>query len=76
MRSMSRRVLAASLLTATAPALGAQANPTTTWDSVGSILRTATTVTDGYQRYNLPRRDITLRVGDLTVSPSPRVSIT
>lgn len=63
------RALAASLLSASAPALGAQAG-STTWDSVAAILRTPTTVTDGYRRYNLPRRDITLRIGDLTVSPS------
>ena len=63
------RALAASLLSASASALGAQVG-STTWDSVAAILRTPTTVTDGYRRYNLPRRDITLRIGDLAVSPS------
>ena len=52
------------------PSLGAQGSPSASWDSVATILQTVTTVTDGYQRYNLPRRDITLKVGDLTVSPS------
>jgi hypothetical protein len=62
--------LSAALLVTTATALGAQADRSATWDSVASILQTTTTVTDGYRRYNLPRRDLTLRVGDLTVSPS------
>lgn len=62
--------LPAALLLTTATALGAQANNSATWDSVASILQTTTVVTDGYQRYNFPRRDLTLRVGNLTVSPS------
>jgi len=38
------------------------------WDSVGTILRAPGVSTGGYFRYNLPRRDITLTVGDVTVS--------
>ncbi|MEO8450913.1 MAG: DUF1259 domain-containing protein [Gemmatimonadota bacterium] len=40
------------------------------WDSVGRILETGAVATGGYYRYNLPRRDITLQIGDVTVSPS------
>lgn len=40
------------------------------WDSVAGILQTATTNTGGYHRYNLPRRDLTLQIGDVTVSPA------
>ena len=40
------------------------------WDSVGKILRTSGTLTGGYYRYGWPRRDITLRAGDVTVSPA------
>lgn len=40
------------------------------WDSVGRILKTAATPTGGYYRYAWPRRDVTLRIGDVTVSPA------
>ena len=40
------------------------------WDSVGKILKTAGTSTGGYYRYGWPRRDITLRIGDVTLSPA------
>lgn len=40
------------------------------WDSVATILQTSVTSAAGYYRYNLPRRDITLHVGDVTVSPA------
>jgi hypothetical protein len=69
MRS-SRWMPVALLLAGASTTLGGQATAATSWDSVASILKAPTTVTDGYQRYNLPRRDVTLRVGDLTVSPS------
>lgn len=48
----------------------AQTSGAAVWDSVGSILQTPATAAGGYQRYNLPRRDLTLRAGDLVVSPS------
>ena len=41
-----------------------------TWDSVGKVLQTAPTRADGYIRYNFPRRDLTLKVRDVTVSPA------
>jgi hypothetical protein len=40
------------------------------WDSVARILKAPGTLTGGYHRYNFPRRDITLRVGDVTVAPA------
>src|SRR5207237_2381245 len=39
-------------------------------DSVGRILQTSGSATGGYYRYTWPRRDITLRIGDVTVSPA------
>ena len=39
------------------------------WDSVASVLQTANVFAGGYHRFNLPRRDITLRLGDVTVAP-------
>jgi hypothetical protein len=40
------------------------------WDSVGHILQTSGSATGGYYRYTWPRRDVTLRIGDVTVSPT------
>ncbi len=40
------------------------------WDSVGRILRTSGTASGGYYRYGWPRRDLTVRIGDVTVSPA------
>jgi hypothetical protein len=40
------------------------------WDSVATILGTPAVSAGGYVRYNLPRRDITLRIGDVTVAPA------
>jgi hypothetical protein len=72
--SVSRWMSAVLLLSVAEQAAGAQptagASAGASWDSVASILQTTTTATDGYRRYNLPRRDVTLRVGNLTVSPS------
>ena len=44
--------------------------PLAAWDSVGTILKSPGTFSSGYYRYNLPRRDITLHLGDVTVSPA------
>ena len=70
MNSMSRCLLAVLLAAASPNVLSAQSNLGVVWDSVGSILKAPGTLTGGYRRYNLPRRDITLRVGDVTVAPS------
>ncbi len=40
------------------------------WDSVGRILQTSGSATGGYYRYSWPRRDLALRIGDVTVSPA------
>ena len=56
-----------AVLPATAHAQGSQ---DAAWDSVGRILKTAPALTGGYHRYNFPRRDVTLRIGDVTVSPA------
>jgi len=39
------------------------------WDSVGRILQASPTPASGYVRFNFPRRDLTLRVGDVALSP-------
>jgi len=38
------------------------------WDSVATILKTPVVVADGYQRFNLPRADLTVRLGGVTVA--------
>jgi hypothetical protein len=48
----------------------AQTPPGAAWDSVALILQTPVSPTGGYYRYNLPRRDVTLKIGDVTVSPA------
>jgi Domain of Unknown Function (DUF1259) len=48
----------------------AQAPLPAPWDSVGKTLKTSGTLTGGYYRYGWPRRDITLRIGDIRVAPA------
>lgn len=38
------------------------------WDSVAATLRTPALEANGYRRFNLPRADLTVRVGDVTVA--------
>ena len=57
-------VLFAAIAHAQTPAAGAP------WDSVAQILKAPASATGGYYRYGLPRRDITLKIGDVTVSPA------
>ena len=65
------RCVTAMLLVAASPYVStAQAPLGGAWDSVGSTLQAPGTLTGGYYRYNLPRRDITLRMGDVTVAPA------
>jgi len=40
------------------------------WDSVGRTFQTSGSATGGYYRYSWPRRDLALRIGDVTVSPA------
>jgi hypothetical protein len=63
----TRALLLLMSLPATALGQGAPAAP---WDSVGKILGTRPTPTGGYYRYTWPRRDLTLRIGDVTVAPA------
>jgi hypothetical protein len=39
------------------------------WDSVAQILKAPGTLTGDYYRYTIPRRDIVLKMGDVTVAP-------
>lgn len=42
----------------------------TPWDSVGHLLGARQAPVTAYHRYNLPRRDLTLKIGDVTVAPA------
>ena len=60
-----------ALLGARSTLTAAQSTGTdSTWREVGRILQTPPVATGGYTRFNFPRRDITLRMGDVTVSPA------
>lgn len=70
MRTCSRALLTIILGGALTQLAGAQLPDAAGWDSVGRTLQAPGVFAGGYHRYNLPRRDITLRVGDVTVSPA------
>ena len=70
MRSMSRCLLFALIVALSPSVSSAQTGAGAAWDSVGRMLQAPGTLTGGYHRYNLPRRDIALRLGDVTVAPS------
>lgn len=70
MNLFARSLLAAFLVVGSPYASDAQSALGATWDSVGIVLQAPGAQTGGYVRYNLPRRDITLRVADVTVAPS------
>ena len=71
MTARCKPLLAAILFVAAIPMASAAASSTTSaaWDSVAAILRTKDAFASGYHRFNLPRRDITLRVGGVSVAP-------
>jgi hypothetical protein len=62
------RTLALGLSIVLAPRAVA-AQQTTAWDSVGRVLQTSAVTAGAYRRYTFPRRDLTLRVGDVALSP-------
>lgn len=55
-----------------APKIGvAQVTPNAAaWDSVAHILKTSVVAGGDYHRYGFPRRDLTLSIGDVKVSPA------
>lgn len=71
MRARSHSILLALLLVVAAPSASRAATPpaSTAWDSVATVLQTKDAFAGSYHRYNLPRRDLTLHVGDVTVAP-------
>jgi hypothetical protein len=45
-----------------------EARAQSAWDSVATILKTPAVDANGYTRFNLPRADLTVRVGDVIVA--------
>lgn len=70
MKKVLQAALFVCLFGAVAGPVFAQQQPAAAWDSVGRILGTATANAPGYFRYNFPRRDLTVRIGDVTVAPA------
>jgi hypothetical protein len=70
MRARATLAALAFLLPPASPPAGAQARLGVPWDSVAAVLRAPGAAGGGYYRYSLPRRDITLKIGDVTVSPA------
>ncbi|MGH7614599.1 MAG: DUF1259 domain-containing protein [Gemmatimonadales bacterium] len=68
-----RRSLSLLLVVSFAPA-AAWAQRAAPWDSVGRVLQASPTSGAGFVQFAFPRRDLTLRVG--VVSVSPRLSLT
>lgn len=62
--------LIAAFLSVQPAVIQAQAPLPAPWDAVGKILKTSGTLTGGYYRYGWLRRDITLKIGDVTVAPA------
>lgn len=54
-----------SLVLAAAP-LAAQGTP---WDSIGRLLQAPMTAAGDFHRYNLPRADLSVRLGGVTIAP-------
>src|SRR5207245_2166839 len=68
MKKVLKATLALCLVGSGSSPLFAQQPSTAAWDSVGRVLGTAPASAAAYIRYNLPRRDLTVRIGDVTVS--------
>ena len=72
MHRFTARSLRLAMLALSAPLLAchlARAQGTEPeWADVARILKTADTPTSGYHRYNFPRRDVTVHLGDVTVA--------
>ncbi len=65
------RIVKAVVLAAVLPTiLRAQGTPGAPWDSISHLLQTPTAAAGGTYRYNFPRRDLKVRIGDVTIEPA------
>ncbi len=70
MRMSLRSVLVAIVVLSAPASARAQSGLGAPWDSVARLLEAPGVFAGGYYRYNLPRRDLSLRIGDVTVAPA------
>src|ERR1043166_2639367 len=69
-RAEAARGIALALLLAAVPAPARAQADTATWSAVGRLLKSPPAPAAGYVRYNFPRKDIALTVGDVSVAPA------
>ena len=69
MTACSKPFLLTILLIAALPSASHASSASAPWDSVAAILQAKDAFAGGYHRFNLPRRDIRLVVGGVTVAP-------
>ena len=66
-------IVRVAVFLAAAGSLAVAAHPSTSadsaWSAVAKTLQTTDSFTGGYHRYNFPRRDISLTLGDVKVAP-------
>jgi hypothetical protein len=63
-------ILLLSLTVAGPSPILAQQPAASVWDSIGRVLETPPTSATGYVRYNLPRRDLSVHIGEVTIAPA------
>jgi hypothetical protein len=71
MHNRSRLLVMTLLLALARPSASRAATPAAAaaWDSIAAILQTKDVFAGGCHRFNLPRRDLTLRIGGVTLAP-------
>lgn len=70
MNASSRAFILTILFAIALPSASRAAGPVAgaAWDSVAAVLQTKDVFAGGYHRFNLPRRDLTLHLGNVTVA--------
>lgn len=69
-RAMHLNLFVVVLVATSARVSAGQTGHAATWDSVATILQTSVTNAPGYNRFNFPRRDFQLRMGDVDLATS------
>jgi hypothetical protein len=66
LRSIGMMLTLGLAVVPTARAQGGLGQP---WDSIATMLQAPGALNGGYYRYNMPRTDLTVRLGDVTIAP-------
>jgi len=67
---MKHRGVVVAMLLASPAALRAQATVGPPWDSIGTLLGASASANAGTFRFNFPRRDLSVRLGDVAIEPA------